>query len=135
MRKVQRSEIVDYQTYNDRRTDLRPHILAIKGPRRIHVGPHLTFLFENADTIRYQIQEMMRTERIVLLQQLAWPLVFGLLGFAFVAHTRIIWSDFLLSIPILMAFLWLEPRLEKTSSVARRTVGKFLVEQPASAQR
>ena len=34
-------------------------------PRRIHVGEHLTFLFENHDTIRYQVQEMMRVEQIV----------------------------------------------------------------------
>ena len=34
-------------------------------PRRIHVGPHLTFLFENHATMRYQIQEMMRAEQIV----------------------------------------------------------------------
>ena len=34
-------------------------------PRRIHVGPYLTFLFENRETIRYQIQEMLLAERIV----------------------------------------------------------------------
>jgi hypothetical protein len=65
MRKVQRSEIVDYQTYNDTREATRAAALAIKQPRRIHLGEALTFLFENADTIRYQIQEMMRAERIV----------------------------------------------------------------------
>ena len=31
----------------------------------MHVGENLTFLFENTDTMRYQIQEMMRVERIV----------------------------------------------------------------------
>jgi hypothetical protein len=31
----------------------------------VHVGPYLTFLFENAATLRYQIQEIMRVERIV----------------------------------------------------------------------
>jgi hypothetical protein len=65
MRKVQRSEIVDYQTYNDTRETNRTAVLAIKQPRRIHLGEALTFLFENSDTIRYQIQEMMRAERIV----------------------------------------------------------------------
>jgi hypothetical protein len=39
--------------------------MAAKAARRVHVGEHLTFLFENTLTIRYQIQEMMRTERIV----------------------------------------------------------------------
>ena len=36
-----------------------------KARRRVHVGEHLTFLFENTETIRYQVQEMMRAERIV----------------------------------------------------------------------
>ncbi len=65
MRKVQRSEIVDYQTYNDQREVTRAAIFDAKKVRRIHLGDCLTFLFENADTIRYQIQEMMRAERIV----------------------------------------------------------------------
>ena len=65
MRKVQRSEIVDYQTYGDRREAFRKTVLEIKRPRRVHVGEYLTFLFENTETIRYQIQEMLRVERIV----------------------------------------------------------------------
>jgi hypothetical protein len=39
--------------------------MEVKRLRRVHVGSALTFLFENTDTIRYQIQEMMRVERIV----------------------------------------------------------------------
>ena len=65
MRKVQRSEIVDYQTYSDQREALRKAVMEAKRPRRVHVGPFLTFLFENAQTIHYQIQEMMRVEHIV----------------------------------------------------------------------
>jgi hypothetical protein len=38
---------------------------ALKDRRRVRVGEHLTFLFENRETVRYQIQEMMRIERIV----------------------------------------------------------------------
>ena len=62
---VVRSEILDYQTYEDAREAERARIFEVKRPRRIHLGDHLTFLFENHDTIRYQIQEMVRTERIV----------------------------------------------------------------------
>ncbi len=62
---VERSEIVDYQTYAELRSDVREAVMKEKEPRRIHVGPHLTFLFENHATIRYQIQEMMRVEQIV----------------------------------------------------------------------
>ena len=65
MRPVQRSEILDYVTYTDGREALRAAVLAAKRPRRLHVGRYLTFLFENRDTVRYQVQEMMRTERIV----------------------------------------------------------------------
>lgn len=65
MKKVERSELLDYETYGERRDAIRAKVLEIKKARRIHLGDHLTFLFENADTIRYQIQEMMRAERIV----------------------------------------------------------------------
>jgi hypothetical protein len=65
VRPVTREELLDYQTYGDRRERIRAEVLRIKAPRRIQVGPHLTLLFENRDTVRYQIQEMMRTERIV----------------------------------------------------------------------
>ena len=65
MRKVKRSDVVDYQTYNDRRESFRARILEEKGKRRIHVGEHLTFLFESTETILYQVQEMMRLEQTV----------------------------------------------------------------------
>jgi hypothetical protein len=65
MRPVERIEIVDYVTYEEGREGYRKRVLAEKAPRRIHVGPHLTFLFETRETIRYQVQEMIRAERIV----------------------------------------------------------------------
>lgn len=65
VQQVRRDEILDYQTYAERRDAIRKKVLGIKGPRRIHVGEYLTFLFENTDTVRYQIHEMMRTEQIV----------------------------------------------------------------------
>ncbi|MCA9797682.1 MAG: DUF3501 family protein, partial [Candidatus Eremiobacteraeota bacterium] len=65
MRPVQRSEILDYVTYTDGREALRAAVLAAKRPRRLHVGRYLTFLFENRDTVRYQVQEMMRVEHLV----------------------------------------------------------------------
>jgi hypothetical protein len=64
-RPVERSQIVDYATYAERRDAERERIFAIKTPRRIHVGDVLNFLFENTDTMRYQVQEMMLAERIV----------------------------------------------------------------------
>ena len=64
-RKVERKDIVDYQTWIERRDAEREKMMKVKEPRRVHVGEHLTFLFENTDTVRYQIQEMMRAEEIV----------------------------------------------------------------------
>lgn len=65
MRRVTREEIVDYQTYSELRPTFRAEVMAAKEPRRVHVGEYLTFLFENALTVRYQVQEMMRIEQIV----------------------------------------------------------------------
>ena len=65
MRPVLRSAILDYATYEDVRNELRTRVLAAKAARRIHVGEHLTVLFENTLTIQYQIQEMVRVERLV----------------------------------------------------------------------
>jgi hypothetical protein len=65
VRKVERSDILDYETYGDRRDTLRAMVMEIKRRRRVHLGTNLTFLFENTTTIWYQIQEMVRAERIV----------------------------------------------------------------------
>ncbi len=65
MKTVPRSAIVDYQTYEDLRPEFRENVIAAKVRRRIHVGDCLTFLFENMLTVQYQIQEMMRAEKIV----------------------------------------------------------------------
>ena len=65
MRNVTRDEIVDYQTYEETRQRFRDDVMTAKAERRVHVGEALTFLFENPMTVRYQIQEMMRAERIV----------------------------------------------------------------------
>ncbi len=61
---IQRGDIVDYQTYEDQREALRTRVLEAKRVRRIHLGDHLTFLFENRATLTYQVQEIMRAERI-----------------------------------------------------------------------
>ena len=65
MKYVSRKEILDYVTYEDQRSEIREKIMKIKELRRINVGGILSFLFENIDTVRYQIQEMIRVERIV----------------------------------------------------------------------
>jgi hypothetical protein len=64
MRKVRREELLDVSTYERARGEIRAAVLEVKRRRRVHVGGVLTFLFENAATIRYQIQEMIRAERM-----------------------------------------------------------------------
>ena len=64
-RPVERREIVDLAAYERERDAFRARVLTAKGLRRVHVGDYLTLLFENRLTVRYQIQEMLRTERIV----------------------------------------------------------------------
>jgi hypothetical protein len=65
VRPVRRDEIVDHVTYGETRDAFRARMLEVKAPRRVHLGEHLTLLFENTLTVRYQVQEMMRTEQIV----------------------------------------------------------------------
>jgi hypothetical protein len=65
MTPVSIDEIKNIAEYEAERETWRPRILALKDRRRIRVGGHMTFLFENRETVRYQIQEMMRIERIV----------------------------------------------------------------------
>lgn len=65
MRLVQRAEIVDYATYEDGRDEVRALVMKAKALRRVHVGEYITLLFENHLTVRYQIQEMVRAERMV----------------------------------------------------------------------
>src|SRR5262249_41995067 len=51
--------------YEDIRNKFRSEVMKAKALRRVHIGEYLTLLFENHTTIRYQIQEMVRAERIV----------------------------------------------------------------------
>ncbi len=65
MKKVQREDILDYVTYEERRAEIRESAMRAKDARRVHCGDDLTFLFENTETIRYQVLEMVRAEKIV----------------------------------------------------------------------
>jgi hypothetical protein len=65
MNKVVLSEILDIAQYEKARDAFRRRIIELKKNRRLSVGPMVTFIFENHDTILFQIQEMMRAERIV----------------------------------------------------------------------
>jgi hypothetical protein len=65
MTKLTLDDIADLRAYERERDEFRRHVIALKKRRRISVGPFVTFLFENRDTIRFQIQEMARAEKIL----------------------------------------------------------------------
>jgi len=58
-------DIADQRAYERERDEFRTRVIALKKRRRIGVGPFVTLLFENRDTIRFQIQEMARVEKLV----------------------------------------------------------------------
>jgi len=65
MARLERKDILDYVTYAEQRDAIRASAMAAKALRRVHLGQHLTFLFENLETIRYQVLEMVRVEQMV----------------------------------------------------------------------
>jgi hypothetical protein len=74
MKKVAREELLDLKAYDQQREAIRPVVLEAKQARRVHAGGVLTFLFENADTVRYQIQEMIRAERLAREEEIRFEL-------------------------------------------------------------
>jgi len=64
MNKLEKTDLLSLEEYNSTRDVLRKKVLAIKKNRKIQIGNNVTLLFENTDTIRYQIQEMLRIEKI-----------------------------------------------------------------------
>lgn len=55
--------LLTLEAYAKARKDFRARVLEHKKPRSVHLGEHLTLLFEDELTIRYQIQEMLRVEK------------------------------------------------------------------------
>jgi hypothetical protein len=65
MASVARKDILDFESYGDRRPSIRASAMAAKDLRRVRLGGHLCFLFENVETLRYQVLEMVRVEKLV----------------------------------------------------------------------
>ena len=65
MRKLTVDDIVDHRAYERERDDFRAAIIAMKKRRRIALGEYITIVFENTDTMRFQVQEMARAERML----------------------------------------------------------------------
>jgi hypothetical protein len=68
--KLTLADIADLRAYEREREEFRARIIELKRVRRIHVGPIVTFVFENHETIRFQIQEMARVERLLSDEQI-----------------------------------------------------------------
>ena len=65
MRPIERAEILNLYEYEKVREERRAAVIALKTRRRVTVGRYLSFVFENHDTVWFQIQEMIRAERII----------------------------------------------------------------------
>lgn len=64
MAALTRQDLLSLEQYSERRNALRSEIIAHKKNRHLALGEHVRLLFEDRRTIQYQIQEMLRTERI-----------------------------------------------------------------------
>lgn len=62
--KLELADIADLRAYEREREAFRRHIIEIKRDRRVAVGPVVSITFENRETMRFQVQEMARAERM-----------------------------------------------------------------------
>lgn len=58
------ASLMTLEAYSKSRDEFRARIIAYKKQRTVHLGEHVTLIFEDELTIRYQVQEMLRIERI-----------------------------------------------------------------------
>jgi hypothetical protein len=64
MDKLVRQDLMSLEQYSTERPRLRSEVIAHKQRRTVQVGPNMTWCFEDRTTIRYQVLEMLRAERI-----------------------------------------------------------------------
>ena len=64
MQKLDRATLWGLEQYAEERSAFRTEVMAHKKPRRIAIGKHATLYFEDFLTMKYQVQEMLRVERI-----------------------------------------------------------------------
>ena len=64
MPRIDRASLMTLETYARERPQFRAKVIAHKKGRTVHLGEHVTLVFEDEFTIRYQVQEMLRIERI-----------------------------------------------------------------------
>ncbi|MCE5231839.1 MAG: DUF3501 family protein [Mizugakiibacter sp.] len=64
MHKLTHEDLYTLEAYARERAQFRAKVLAHKKARTVHLGEHLTLIFEDRLTVQYQVQEMLRIERI-----------------------------------------------------------------------
>jgi hypothetical protein len=64
VKKLDESDLLSLERYSRERPDFRARVIAHKKNRQLNVGPNTMWLFEDRLTVQYQVQEMLRTERI-----------------------------------------------------------------------
>ena len=64
-RKLLLDDIQDLRAYERERESFRARMIAVKERRRVAIGTLVTVMFENRDTMRLQIQEMLRAEKVM----------------------------------------------------------------------
>ena len=64
MSRITRDSLMSLEAYARARPEFRARVMAHKKNRTLHLGEHVTLIFEDELTIRYQIQEMLRAERV-----------------------------------------------------------------------
>jgi hypothetical protein len=64
MQHLTRDQLMSLEQYAERRADFRQQVIDHKKHRRVGIGPHLNLYFEDRLTVQYQVQEMLRIERI-----------------------------------------------------------------------
>ncbi len=58
------ADLLPLEQYARERATIRARMIGYRAARRLHVGPNCTWSFEDRETVRYQVQEMLRTERV-----------------------------------------------------------------------
>jgi hypothetical protein len=61
---ISRDSLMSLETYHKARPEMRKQIIEHKKIRTVHLGNHISLLFEDELTLRYQVQEMLRIEKI-----------------------------------------------------------------------
>ena len=64
MDKLTRTDLLTLEAYAQQRGEFRSRVIAHKKKRSVHIGAHLTLIFEDRLSVQYQVQEMLRIERI-----------------------------------------------------------------------